>query len=444
MQVRSSPFAGGAVLCAALSMFGAAQAQREPPAAAAPTPAQPFASPSASQTESYRHFERLSDALDAAERLARAAEIAGARSQAVQARLDATDAFFAGAPTVGFDYRRDTPAFVPQLERLDPRGRNEYDYGISAPIWLPGERALRRQVLSVEREQAHTLRAAERLALAGSLRERVWAVRRAQIELDWAQRRREDALRLEADVARRVEAGEVARADLLIARNETFTAAAAHVEAQAAWRRAGARLLELTGSPLLPGEYREEGPAAGSAGDVSDDPRVRLASLELDRAQAAASLASGVRRDNPTVSVSLRNERDESGADYRNSLQFGIRIPLDTEARNAPRLAEAVRAVASAQARVDEQTRTVLAQRHAAQADLEAADRRIELAGQRLAAADEGLQLGERAYALGERSLVELLRLRGIERDARLELDSARTGRDAARAALMQSMGLMP
>jgi outer membrane protein TolC len=173
-------------------------------------------------------------------------------------------------------------------------------------------------------------------------------------------------------------------------------------------------------------------------------PRLALAERRVAAARAQLELVSRLRRDNPTAAVVVRNDRDTYGADYRNSVRLGVSLPLDTEARNAPRIAQASEALLETQARLDEEARRLAYETEVARAETATMSGQVEFARQRVAAASDALALVERAHALGERALAEVLRMGAVVRGAEAALRSATIGRDAARSALNQSLGLMP
>jgi hypothetical protein len=179
------------------------------------------------------------------------------------------------------------------------------------------------------------------------VREAAWALSAAAIERRVQQAREASAALLEADVGRRVEAGDLAPVDRLAARTERLAALGALREAEAREREAASRLRTITGMEGA-GELVEsprEGAQAESllpdAQALERHPVLAVAREALDTAWARLDAARASRRDAPTLSAAARFDRDAYGGDYRNSVRIGIVVPLDTEARNAPRLAAA-------------------------------------------------------------------------------------------------------
>jgi outer membrane protein TolC len=382
---------------------------------------------------------------------------ARARIAELDAREQALRSPFAGAPSVGLDVRRDLPRSIalPGTEVSVERGRNEIEPVIAVPVWLPGQRAAQGEALGRERTQRSAVLRLARLTLAGEVREAAWALAAAGVERQVQQGREASAARLEVDVGRRVDAGELAPVDRLAARAERLAALGALREAEARERDAAARLRVLTGSDV-PGEI-EERPGDTSPGDrrpgegpsaeppsVDGHPALAAAREGVEAARARLEAARATRRDAPTLSASARFDRDIHGGDYRNSVRFGISVPLDTEARNAPRLAAAGVELAEAELVLRRSLREQAAHIERARIGLDASRASVALDTERAAAARAAEQALERAFRAGERALPEVLRARQAALDAALAAALAQTRQGLAIARLNQALGVEP
>jgi cobalt-zinc-cadmium efflux system outer membrane protein len=419
-----------AAVLAAFTVVAGAQTAAERPAGA---PAGDVVAPAA---------PGLADLVERAWAIARRSELERARAAEIDARGIALRGVFAGAPTVGLDVRRDLPAWVAPfgIDVSPERGRNEVEPGIAAPIWLPGQRDAQRRVLDRERSQLGASVRLERLQLAGEVREAAWALAIADVERRVQQGREASAAALEADVERRVVAGDLAPVDRLAARAERLAATAAALDADAQVRAAAARLRALAGTDA-PGAIDEpvrEAPA------VEAHPALAVARETVDAARARLEAARATRRDNPTVSAVARFDRDAYGADYRNTFRIGIAVPLDTEARNAPRQAAAGAALAEAEVALERTQRERAAGVERARIALEGARAVLDLGAERTAATRAALAAIERAFRAGERGLPDVLRARRFALEAELAGTLARANHGLAIARLNQALGIEP
>lgn len=386
--------------------------------------------------------QALSELVERAWRFARGPSLAGAREGEIGARTLASRALLAGAPSVELSLRRDLPrwAGLPGTDVAPERGANELESAVSAPIWLPGQREAQQRVLERERALlAQTLRA-ERLRIAGEVREAAWTLALAQVERRLQQSRTESARLLEEDVDRRAQAGELAPSDRLLARAERLSAQAALGEAEARVEVARTALRGLTGADRV-GQIEE---AQAERVDPGEHPELAAARQAVETGRARFALAQATRRDNPTASIAARFERDAWGAGWRNSLRLGIALPLDTEARNAPRLAAAGLELAEAETVLARRERQALADAQQARLAVDAADKALLLHAQRAEVALDAQRALERAFRAGERGLPEILRLRVQAFEAVLARDLARARLGLAVARFNQTHGVTP
>lgn len=384
----------------------------------------------------------LRDAFELAWQRSQRDALNAARHTSIEAQRRVTESWFAGPATVSLDVRRDLPNWIEPVssQSASARGKNEWEPGVAAPIWLPGQRAAEVRVLERARARLDAARELDRLRVAGEVRDAFWMVLAAEAERDVAHRRRLTAESLDTDVDRRVRAGELARADALLARGELAGARAALVDSEARLEQARALYGRLVGEALLPAERNER------AGDRALDahPAVRLGREAIEDARARLDLARQTTRGNPTLSAVGRFDRDVYGGDYRNTLRFGITVPLQTDARATARLAAAAAELTQAEVAQLAEERELATQLLLARSAERAAAEQLDLFRQRRELARDSLTLAERDFRLGERSLMELLRVRATSLDADMAAGRAETTLGLARARLNQSLGVLP
>ena len=127
------------------------------------------------------------------------------RRQAAQAQRSSADAWTPEPAALELESKTD---------RVGSRqGEREYTVGLALPLWLPGERARRAALGDAELQAVHSAAQAAQLQLAGRVRDAWWLWQRACGELTLAQDQEGSAKALEADVARRLAAGDMARSD---------------------------------------------------------------------------------------------------------------------------------------------------------------------------------------------------------------------------------------
>ncbi|MDO9225386.1 MAG: TolC family protein [Pseudomonadota bacterium] len=377
----------------------------------------------------------LREALDAAvTRAPQARGLEAGREEAAAHRY-AADRLFPGMPALGLG------------QREGEGGKREFELELSTPLWLPGQRQASLALADARIEENTAAYAARRWALAGELRNLVAAARAAKAEVDLARARLENDRQLADEVARRVAAGDLARVDSLLARGEMLASESALLEADSRLTRALRDYRVLTGLAALPGDAAEALAAqpAGLAHEVMQQhPALDSARRNVELARAGLELTRRTRRDAPELGVQVQTARDVSGADYQNSVRFGLRIPFSGEARNRPLLAAANGDLIRAEAELAQATAELENELQTAQAELTNAERGEELARARRQGATERLRLMRRGFDLGELSLAQLLLARGQANEAEAATMRAGLSLAASRARLNQARGVLP
>lgn len=384
----------------------------------------------------------LAAMVDRAWALARASDARDARAAAIEARALATEALFPGAPEVSMELRRDLPRWsgLPGTTTTDARGFAEMSPGMSVPLWLPGQRDAQRQLHRRERVLLDTAGRALRLQIAGEVREAAWALRIARADERVQQARAAAGAALRADVEHRVAAGTLAPVDALTAAAEHLAASAAARDARDAVALASSRLLQLTGI-ADPGDITEA-PRDETRPDAH--PALTAAHDAVDVARARRDERQVARRDNPRLTAAARFERDTYDRDWRNTLRVGIALPLDTEARNAPRLSEANAALVDAELTLYRLLRSRQSEIDRARIALAGAQAAAQAHAERAETLRRARAAIERAFAAGELGLPDVLRVRAQTLDAELAHERAREQTGLAVARLNQALGQEP
>lgn len=338
---------------------------------------------------------------------------------------------FPGAPTVGAFQRTD--------RWNDNLGTRESEINVSLPLWLPGQKAARQALAEADSEENQRAIEATRLAVSGELRQTLWTLYLASSEVEIAAENLATARQLEADVSRRLKVGEIARTDLLLAKQETASARTVLADAESRAIRSRQRYRVLTGSDRLPDDPQEPVMPDGTG---TAHPRLAAGLALVERARAGLRLARESRREPPSIGLQYRRDRESGGSTPRDSIGFAITIPLAVEVRNAPLIASANTSLAQADAQYRRLLAEIEAEQRAAEAQLEAARIGAEQAITRAQAATERLALIRRSFALGESALVELLRAQSQANEARIELARSRARLGAAQANLNQARGI--
>lgn len=350
--------------------------------------------------------------------------------QSADARADAAKSWFPGGPVVSAQYYDD------HLIGSNI-GYTTYQGTVSVPLWLPGQGTATRRVAQAESASiqeklnvAHMAVAVRVLEAASAL---VIAQRRLAVALSLVQAMQ----RVGNAVGRAQRMGESTAADQQAAAAEL---AAARTEAGLAREQvatADAALTVLLGRPGLPDILSyDAGFLSRTRLDMpqvveDNDPRVRAAHRDVAAAQEAVRLARASFMPNPEIGVGAIHE-GQYGSPWDSRVGVQISVPLPSEARNVPMMADARNRLAAAGSQETQARRMVRVELAQVRARLDAARTTLESARMSAAALNRRADEMERSWQVGETTLIEALRARLGAYNAILALNSAEIGWHAA------------
>ena len=345
--------------------------------------------------------------------------------------------WLAGAPTLGLSER--SGRWTGRSEQ------HETEIALAAPVLLPGQQSARRQLAAASVGELQARLHQGRLDIAGTVRARLWEAAAAREMLAEKEGHLHHLEELRADVKRRVQAGDMARSDGLLADQEVLAAQAEVAAARSRAREALNRFKLLTFMPELPALEPEPLPEAEAAGPQAEQHvRLRAAQAAEQRARAAVGLASSSVQGAPTVSLSMRRERDSAFASPERSVGIAVQIPLGGKLRNRPAETRAATELATASAELAETQAAIGIEAEQARAHLGDASEGLQAALARVAAMREHAALFQKAFNHGERGLAELLRSRTLAHEAEVGLRQQRVALGLAHAQLNQALGILP
>lgn len=376
----------------------------------------------------------LKDAVEAAWRRQPLAQAREARAEEFTARQNAAGALLPGPPALHIEHETD------QISRN--QGLRKFNGEIAVPLWLPGQQERARTLIGAERGAYDGHFAAARLLLAGEVRDTYWLARATTAEAQLAQAALEGVTALEADVARRVKAGELARIDGNRALAEAQFQRITLVEAQARAQRAFEQFRALTGFAQLPNA--DETRVTPQRPALDTHPLVAAAGQSAQAARARVAQAAGDTRDAPELGVGAAQARADATRPWEQTVTLRLRIPFGSDNRNRPRITAASAELMEAQALQARTAARVEAEMAAAERERQAALAALPLAQSRALLARDTQQLIARGFAAGEFDLPTRLRAEREHKEALLGEARARIEAGRADSRLKQAYGLMP
>ena len=374
--------------------------------------------------------QTLNQALEAAWQ--RSLEASESRSRDARAQADQaiTQSWLASAPSVSVGQRAGTSD-----------ASRETELGLALPLWWPGQRAAAGQEAQSQLGSVQATAQAERLRLAGRLREAIGALHLADVELQQVERQVQDLGQLTQDVERRVRAGDLAPSDALAARSEWL---AAQAQASAARQALGAQQSHwnlLTGLPPL----KPQASVAPALAQLPDShPELVLASAAVDLSQRRAASARLQRPDSPELTLGFRQESPGQGASSQSSVAVALRVSVGGQVYQQPRIVAALGELDIAQTQAQRTRERLTAEVALAQRQLGLSQAQLQAERERAQLLAERARLIDKSFRAGETALPDMLRALAAAAIAESALARQQINHQTAIARLEQTLGLLP
>lgn len=320
-------------------------------------------------------------------------------------------------------------------------GARETEVGVALPLWRLGQRAQHTQAAQAESDWAAASELSARLELAGRLRAQISQVRMAEADALLATGQRQLLEELNADVERRVRAGELAPTDAMATQADVLAALSAEREAELTLRSQLSAWTVLTGLASLPDP--EALPALDDAA-LSAHPHARLAEAAALRAQQRVARVQTQGGTPPELGIGVRQERPGADQAQQGSVVVSLRLPFGTQTHNAPALAAAMADQDMALMSLQRVRQQLEAELTLARSQLASASAQAQAQAQRAALLRERARLLKRSFQAGESPLPELLRAMAAAAQAEAAAARQCAALTQAQARLLQALGPLP
>ena len=322
-------------------------------------------------------------------------------------------------------------------------GLKETEVAVVWPVWLWGQRNAQNALAASALNKADHNAQFVRLQIATAVRESIWLLKEAEAEYNEAVLLTETLTRLAEDVDRRVNVGDLARADSMVAHGERLAALALQSESSQKLSTARARWLNLTGlSTPLSTEAAAEQPS--SLKSATEHPEVLLAIQSADEAKKKLELAEASNRESPEFKLGMRQDISARNQPSQSSLTVGFRLPLGTGDRNRPLLAAALTDVEVAEIQEQRTRERIASEYELAKQALTIGQQQLQSAKQRADLLNERTALIERSFKAGETSLPDYLRAVSLSFQAQTAYLRQISKTHLATARFNQSLGVTP
>jgi cobalt-zinc-cadmium efflux system outer membrane protein len=324
------------------------------------------------------------------------------------------------------------------------QGAQEVEFGVAVPLWLPGERERSQALADAQLDAVGRQALLAQWQLAQSLREHWWTLLREREDLRAALERLQSMQALASDVARRVKAGELSRADQHQADAAVLLAVAEQTQTQSRVIASEQALRALLGLRAEEALLMATSPEPEPAADAPAHPLLGALEAKALTARSAAALARAQVRASPELTLLHTRDRSVRGETSNGTVTLGLRFPLGSSDRNKAAVLSAGADQTEAEVLLARERERLVAEQRSAQAALAAARAVLSAAQDRARLADETRQFFDKSFRLGETDLPTRLRVELEAGQAQRDLARARIDLSLAIATLRQRLGLLP
>lgn len=291
-------------------------------------------------------------------------------------------------------------------------GLQEWESSVEMPIWLPGEKRQQQNLSHHLAAEVPYYQQRIRLDASAQVRKHVWQVMLSAAKVRHAETLQENAENLLRNVESRVEGGDLASSESLLAKSHYLEMQSQLASAKMDLQQSLNQYQYLTGQQVLPDMIEEDLPALPEI----DKAHPLLAELEQQIARQRSEMANA-RYDNvrhPSLSVGVKRERDEHADPYNNSIGVGVSFALNDEQYQQPAIAQASRQLADLQIAQQQQKRQLEAELLAAMDALKTLQQRQSLLKQQYAVSQQYVDMQQRSFDMGGVDLTTFLRSQEI------------------------------
>jgi outer membrane protein, heavy metal efflux system len=330
-------------------------------------------------------------------------------SEAMQQRADAWqtrgESWTAGSDALSLDYSDDRIA--QNTGQRDIRAQLEFT------VWFWGQRAAALDIAEQAKRAADKHSQALRLEVASLLRDALWTMDATKVAAQQAELNQKLAEQWFNKVKTRVEAGDLAHSDLLLAESDYLQSRSQFLQAQAEMMHARKNYSNLTQMQRMPLQYKE---TQSEINEIqAQHPYLEAVNALIASKQANIEWAKTTDTINqPKVHIfGIDTRNNVYSGDYQ-SAGVGVVIPFGHASYDAPEIANAHLELNQALAQREHLLRLLEKNLHEAEHVLSVTRAELSLAKQRRELAEKQLKMTEISFNAGEISLLDVLKIKAL------------------------------
>jgi cobalt-zinc-cadmium efflux system outer membrane protein len=343
-----------------------------------------------------------------------------------------SESWTAGASQAGFRFQEATS------------GTLHYgDAYIQVPLWNIGQRNAEKTVAKQAETSGQSQSAAVKLRVAGLVRGALWDMALKQIRYDQAQAEVAVFEKLWAKVNRRVELGDLPRADALLAQSELLQKRSVVTLAEAELMHARKRYSSITQTIKVPANYEEN--LVNILKIQQNHPALTAVNAQIARKQAEINAIKLIGSGQTNIAVGINSdEGNDPRSNKTESFNIGVTIPFGGSAHLQPHIAAVNVELNRLIAEREQLYRDLEQAHHEAEHALEVNQVELSIANELKQVAEKHLKMTELSFSVGEINLMDLLRIQSRTQQAILNAKERSVMLQRDKALYNQAVGITP
>ena len=343
------------------------------------------------------------------------------------------DSWTAGALQAGLRYQEATSGTLHYI-----------DGDVQVPLWNLGQRDAERTLAKQAEKNTLSQSDAVKLRVAGLVRGALWNIALANLSYEQAKIELAITDQLVAKVQRRVELGDLPRADLLLAQSESLQKRSVVTQAEAELMHARKRYASITQITKIPGDYQEK--LAGILKIQQSHPVLLAINNQIERKQAELDTIKLIGSGQTAVAVGINSDQftNDERSNHTASFNIGVTVPFGGSAHLAPHVAAVNVELNRLIAEREQLSRDLEQAHHEAEHNLEVNRVELGIANELKQVAEEHLKMTQASFSVGEINLMDLLRIQSRTQQAVLNAKQRSIMLQRDIALYNQAVGVMP
>ena len=292
------------------------------------------------------------------------------------------------------------------------------DAQVQVPLWNLGQRDAEQRTAKLAENSALSQTLSLKLRVSGLIRSALWDMALANIGYEQAKIELAITDQLLAKVQRRVELGDLPRADLLLAKTESLQKRSVVTLAEAELMHSRKRYSSITQMSKIPELYQEK--LVELTAIQQSHPVLVAINSQIERKQAERDAIKLVGSGQTNVAVGINSDRftHDPRSNQTDSFNIGVIVPFGGSAYLAPHVAAVNVELNKLIAEREQLSRSLEQAHHEAEHNLEVNRVELGIAEELKQVAEEHLKMTDLSFSVGEINLMDLLKIQSRTQQA--------------------------